>query len=112
MNALSIKFKGINTKEEAEKLKTLYLIISRADAVKLPEDTYFIVDLIGLDVFLQDGSYVGKVEDVFSTKSNDVYVVRSEEGKQILIPAIASIVKKVDIENEKRITIEKMEGLY
>lgn len=105
-----LKFKGINSIEEAEKLRNYYLKIHRKDAVKLPKNSYFIVDLIGCEVFTVQDELLGKVEDVFSTGSNDVYVIRNEIGKQILIPAISSVVKDVDINNRK-IVVELIEGL-
>lgn len=79
-NLVLLKFKNINDINSAETLKNLYIEIDRKDAVKLPENTYFIVDLIGLDVInIDNNTLLGKVEDVFSTKSNDVYVVKNEE---------------------------------
>lgn len=105
-----LKLKGIDSIEEAEKYRNCYLKIHRKDAVKLPKNSYFIVDLIGCEVYSDEDELLGKVEDVFSTGSNDVYVVRNEIGKQILIPAISSVVKNVDIEN-KRIVVKLIEGL-
>lgn len=110
-NMVLLKFKNIDDINAAENLRNLYLEIDRKDAVKLPENTYFIVDLIGLDVInIETKEVLGKIDDVFSTKSNDVYVVKDELGKQILIPAIKSVVKNVDLENGK-IEIQLMEGL-
>ena len=110
-NLVLLKFKNINDINEAEKLKNLYIEIDRKDAVKLPENTYFIVDLIGLDVInIETGENLGKIDDVFSTKSNDVYVIKNDLGKQILIPAIKSVVKNVDLENNK-IEIKVIKGL-
>lgn len=110
-NLVLLKFKNINDINSAEELKNLYIEIDRKDAVKLPENTYFIVDLIGLDVVnIDNNALLGKIEDVFSTKSNDVYVVKNDEGKQILIPAIKSVVKNVDLEN-KKVTVKLIEGL-
>ena len=70
---------------------------------ELGEDTYYIVDLIGLDVYSDKDEYLGKIDDVFPTGSNDVYVIKDNLGKQILIPAIADVVKKVDLKNKKMI---------
>jgi len=110
-NMVLLKFKNIDDINAAENLRNLYLEIDRKDAVKLPENSYFIVDLIGLDVVnIETKEVLGKIDDVFSTKSNDVYVVKDELGKQILIPAIKSVVKNVDLENGK-IEIQLMEGL-
>ncbi|MCL2859254.1 MAG: ribosome maturation factor RimM [Oscillospiraceae bacterium] len=107
---VQIKFKGIDDINEAEKFKGAYLKIHRKDAVKLPLDSYFIADLIGLEVYTNQNEYFGKVEDIFSTKSNDVYVIKNELGKQILIPAIKTVIKEISIE-KKRIIINVIEGL-
>jgi len=81
-NLVLIKFKNINDINQAQDLKNLYLEIDRKDAVKLPDNTYFIVDLIGLEVFnIENQELLGVIEDVFSTKSNDVYVVKNELRK-------------------------------
>lgn len=78
-NLVLLKFKNINNINEAENLRNLYIEIDRKDAVKLPENTYFIVDLIGLNVInIENQELLGVIEDVFSTKSNDVYVVKDE----------------------------------
>lgn len=105
-----LKLKGIDTIEEAEKYRECYLQIDRKDAVKLPEDTYFIADLIGLEVYTIENTLLGKIEDVFPTGSNDVYVVKDELGKQILLPAIGDVVKQVDLVN-KKVVVEIIEGL-
>lgn len=81
-NLVLLKFKNVNTIEQAEELRNLYIEIDRKDAVKLPENSYFIVDLIGLEVYnIETKELLGKIEDVFSTKSNDVYVIKSELRK-------------------------------
>ena len=64
-NMVLLKIKGIDDMNEAEKVKGLYLKIDRKDAKKLPKDTYFIADLIGLDVYSDENKYLGKVEDIF-----------------------------------------------
>lgn len=98
-NMVILTFKGLDNVEQVEKYKGYYLKVDRKDAVNLEEDEYFIVDLIGLDVFKITGENLGKIIDVFPTGSNDVYVVKNNEGKQILIPAISKVVKTVDIKN-------------
>lgn len=105
-----LKLKGINSIEDAEKYKQDYLKIHRKDAKSLPEDTYFIADLIGLDVFTNSNEFLGKVEDIFPTGSNDVYVVKDDLGKQILLPAIKDVINSIDIEN-KRIIVTLIDGL-
>ena len=81
-NLVLLKFKNVNTIEQAEELRNLDIEIDRKDAVKLPENSYFIVDLIGLEVYdIKTNNLLGKIEDVFSTKSNDVYVIKNEMRK-------------------------------
>ena len=100
-NMVILKLKGIETVEEAEKLRNCYLKIDRKDAKKLPKDTYFIVDLLGLDVYTDEGKLLGKVDDIYNAGSSDIYVVKDELGKQILLPAIKDVLKEVDLENKK-----------
>ena len=105
-----LKFKGIDDINQAEALRNLYIKINRKDAVKLPKDSYFIVDLLGLEVYTVQDQLLGTVYDIFPTGSNDVYVVKDELGKQILIPALKTVIKNIDIEN-KKIIVELPEGL-
>ncbi len=109
-NMVILKLKGIETVEEAEKLRNCYLKIDRKDAKKLPKDTYFIVDLLGLDVYTDEGKLLGKVDDIYNAGSSDIYVVKDELGKQILLPAIKDVVKEVDLENQK-IIVHLIKGL-
>lgn len=108
-NMVIIKFKGIDDVQSAERLRNKYIKVHRKDAVKLPEDTFLICDLIGHNVYDEAGEYLGKVADVFQTGSNDVFVVKSED-KEILIPGLKSIFKEVDMKNKKMI-VELPEGL-
>ena len=109
-NMVLIKFKGIDKIEEAEILRGSYLIKDREDDEQLEEGTYYIVDLLGLEVYEENGNLLGVLEDIYNTGSNDIYVVKNELGKQILLPAIADVIKKIDIEN-KKITVHLIKGL-
>jgi len=109
-NQVMLKLKGVDTIEEAEKLRNLYIYIYRSQLGELPEGTYYIADLIGLDVCLENGEKIGIVDDIFSTGSNDVYVVKDELGKQKLLPAIDEVLKEIDIANGK-IIVNLIEGL-
>ena len=105
---LIIKFKSIDHIDEAEKLKNHILYVDR-DQLGEP-DGYYICDLIGCSVHTDEGLLLGEVVDVFQTGSNDVYVVRSDKGKDILLPVIDEVVLSVDIENNK-ICVHLIEGL-
>lgn len=109
-NLVLMKLKGIDTIEQIEKYKNCYLKIDRKDSILLEENQFFIVDLLGLEVYTIDNILLGKVEDIYPTGSNDIYVVKDDKGKQILLPAIADVIKNVDIPN-KKITVELIDGL-
>lgn len=109
-NMVLIKFKGIETVEQAEKLRNAYVEIDRSDAIFLEEGQYFIADLLGLDVFLDTGEKLGILEDIFNTGSNDIYVVKNELGKQFLLPYIDDVIKDIDLESGK-IIVHLIEGL-
>jgi 16S rRNA processing protein RimM len=104
-----IKFKEIGTRSEAEELKGRYLQVPRSESPKLSKDSYWIYEIIGLKCYTVRGKYLGVVEEVMKTGSNDVYLVRGE-GKEILIPAIKSVVKEVNLE-KGRIIISSYPGL-
>lgn len=107
---LLLKFKGIDTPEDANLLRGSFLIIKREELKPLKKNQYYIVDLLGLDVYKDDDTLLGKVDDIYNTGSNDIYVVKDELGKQILLPGIPDVIKKVDLE-EKRITVHLIKGL-
>ena len=98
---VTLKLYGINHINEAEKYKNCYIFIKREDAKKLDDDTYFIADLIGLEVYDESNNLIGKLNDIYNTGSNDIYVVKSDDGKQILFPALKNVIKQIDIKNEK-----------
>ena len=100
-NMVILKLKGINSMNEAEKLKGLYIKIDRKYAKKLPKGTYFIADLIGLEVYDENSNLLGSIDDIYNTGANDIYVVKNNLGKQILLPGIPQVIKKVDLENKK-----------
>lgn len=109
-NMVLLKLQGIDDINEAEKYRNLYIKVNRNVIPKLPEDSYYIVDLLECEVYTEEGELLGKVDDVFNTGSNDVYVVKDELGKQILLPAIGEVIKNVDISN-KKIIVKLMKGL-
>ncbi|EEH98160.1 ribosome maturation factor RimM [Clostridium tertium] len=98
-----VKIEGIDSIEEAEKYKNKYMEIPREYAVPLEEDTYYIADIIGCNVYDTEGKSLGEVYDVIQTKNNDVYWIR--KPKELLIPVLLDIVTDIDVENRK-ITIK------
>ena len=109
-NMVLLKFKGVETVEEAEKLRNNYLEIDRSDAIPLEEGEFFIADLIGLKVFLDTGEELGILEDIYNTGSKDIYVVNDKLGKSYLLPYIDEVIKKIDLDNSK-IIVHIIEGL-
>ena len=109
-NQVVLKLKGVNKIEYAEELRNSYIYIKREDLGDLPENTYYIADLIGLDVYEENGNLLGKVDDIFSTKSNDVYVVRTEKGELKYLPSIPEVLKDIDLPN-KKIIVNLIKGL-
>ena len=105
-----IKLKGIDKVEQAEELRNAYLTVSRDSVEELEEGRYYIVDLLGLEVYTDEQVLLGTLEDIFNTGSNDIYVVKDKQGKQILLPAIQDVIKQIDIEN-KKIIVHLLPGL-
>lgn len=106
-----VKAKGIDTIEEAEKLRGRVLYINRSDA-RLAPGEYFIQDLMGLDVIDIDTSKsYGKITDVLKTGANDVYQVTDENKKDYLIPVIDDVVKEIDI-NGGKVLIKPLKGIF
>ena len=106
-----IKFKGIDDMNQAETFKMKYLLIDRVYARELPEDTYFIADLIGVEVLNLKEEIIGTLDNVIQSSGNDIYeVISVKNHKKILIPAVGEFVKKVDIKN-KKIYVDLIEGL-
>jgi len=104
-----LQFRNVNDRTAAESFSGKFIYIPEEELVPLPEDSYYVHDLIGLKVCDVNGNKIGVITDVWLLPANDVYVVESK-GKEILIPAISDVVKKVDLEN-KMVIIELMEGL-
>ncbi|MBO6062082.1 MAG: 16S rRNA processing protein RimM [Clostridia bacterium] len=101
--AVVIKLEGIETPEQAEFLRGLYLCVDREHAVKLPKGVYFVADMIGCEVFSTDGSFLGRVTDVLETNANDVYVIRGE--RRLMVPALKKLLNTVDV-GSKRIVLD------
>ena len=104
-----IELEEITDVEAAKDLVGCKVYLPKDLLEKLPEGEYYCQDIIGLDVYSEEGNYIGKIESVFPTGSNDVYVCRGEE-REILLPAIAEVIKRIDI-NNRIMTVKLMEGL-
>lgn len=104
-----LKLKGVESSEEAETYRGAAIFIKKDSLSRESDEEYFWHEIIGLQVYLKSGEYVGTIREVFSTGANDVFVLR-EGGAEVLIPAIHDVVQEVDLER-KRMIIEAMEGM-
>lgn len=105
-----IKFKEFNSINEVEAYRNKSLLVDRVNAVKLRKDEYFIADLIGLKVNTDEEKELGTLKDVLQTGANDVYIVETKEGKEVLLPAIKECILKVDVEGGE-VLVHIMDGL-
>ncbi|MBE6846790.1 MAG: 16S rRNA processing protein RimM [Ruminococcus sp.] len=110
-NMALVKFKGVDTVEQAQALRNSILYMDRND-VELEEGTYFIQDLIGLKVSDADtGADYGKIADVLQTGANDVYLLRDDSGKERLVPVIPDVVTEIEPE-QGYVKIRPLKGLF
>ncbi|MDO4766143.1 MAG: ribosome maturation factor RimM [Eubacteriales bacterium] len=103
-------FKEIKDVNAAQKLRGAYLQIPRSQAMELEEGEYYIFEIIGAEVFTDEGERLGILENVIETGANDVYEVKTEDGKEILIPVIPDCVLEVNTE-EKKVVVHLLEGM-
>ena len=105
-DAVFMNVEGVNDRDAAEKLRGTRLFIDRAHAVELDEDTNFLTDLYGLHGVTDDGRDLGKLTDVMQPGGNDVYVFKGPLG-EVLVPALKSVVAKVDLERGEMLLVGK-----
>ena len=109
-NLVILKFDGMDNINDIEKYKGKDLWIPREEAQELGEDEYYIADLQGLNVVLEDGTEFGTLRDVMETGANDVYIIDSNEHGEVLLPAIKECILDVDLE-KNTMTVHLMKGL-
>ena len=106
-----LKLAGVNDRNAAEAMKNKDVFITEEDLVELPEDTFYIRDLIGLTVIDEEsGATIGKIKDVLQPSSQDIYVIKRKEGADVLIPAVAEFVKEVNLA-EGFVKVHLIEGM-
>lgn len=108
-----LKVEGINDMTEAEKYKKARILIDEQYAIPLEEDEYYTRDLYDMEVYTDEGEFLGIIDDVIETGANDVYSVKDmskEDGKNILIPAIKQCILNVDVK-ERKMIVRLLEGL-
>lgn len=92
-----LKLEGVNTRNDAEAMRGTRVAIRVRELPSLPEGEYYSHDLVGLRVVDETGRQLGELGEVLATGSNDVYIVRTAEGKELLLPAIESVIRKIDL---------------
>ena len=106
--------KDLETKWEVERVRykgnMVIMYVSREDSRELEEGEFFIADMIGMDVYTLDNNHIGTLKDVLQYAANDVYVIKSNDGKEFLIPAITKFVPTIDI-NERKMIIDPIKGM-
>jgi len=107
--AVLLDLDGLDSLEEAERFRGAEVYIRRDALERDEDDGYYWFELVGLEVFLDDGRHIGTLARILPTGGNDVYVVRSGR-REILIPATREVVEEIDLDR-KRITVSEMEGL-
>ncbi len=107
--ALALKLEGVENHKEAESLRGALLLVPEDMVPPLPEGEYYHFQIIDMKVYTQETEYLGRVTEILSTGSNDVYVV-SEGGKDLLIPALDDVVKDVDVAR-RTMTVDLPRGL-
>jgi len=105
-----LKLKGIDDMNAAIKLKGKIMQVPETDALELAEDEYYIRDIYDMEVYEENGEHLGAICDIIVTGANDVYVVRKEGAKDLLIPAIRNCIIDVNVE-QKKMTVKLLEGL-
>ena len=109
-NLVILKFKGIDNINDIEKYKGHDLWIPREEGQELDEDEYYIADLLGLHVILDDGTEFGTLKNVMETGANDVYILDTNAHGEVLVPAIRECIQDIDLE-KNTMTIHLMKGL-
>ncbi len=105
-----LRFQDLDDINKVLSFKDEYIYVDEEDKVTLPEDHYFISDLLGCRVYDKTDSFIGNLSDVIQNSANDVYVVTAQNGKEYLIPAVEAFIASVDIV-DKKIIIDPIEGM-
>lgn len=104
-----IKFLEVNSIDEAEELKNYRVLIDESEKYLLPEDNYYIDDLIDCEVYLRDGEFLGTLTEVVDTTGTDIFIVKGE-AKEYMLPASREMIIEIDID-AKKIIVDPIPGL-
>ncbi len=109
-DGLLISLRGVDTPEEAGKFRNQWVYVKASEVPPLPEGQVYKYELVGLDVIDDNGNALGKLAEILETGANDVYVVKNEEGKEILLPAIPPVILNIDMK-QRVMKVHLLEGL-
>ena len=109
-NMVILKFKEFDNINDIIPYKGMDLLVTRENAIPLEEGEYYIADIIGSKVITDEDKILGTLTDVLQTGANDVYVVKTKDGKEVLLPSIEECILDRDIEN-KIVKVHIMKGL-
>lgn len=107
---LVLSLRHVNTREDASRLNGADILIPFEDRIDPPEGMYFVFELVGAVVEEENGSLLGRVEDVMTDTAQDILVVRTPKGEELLIPVVDAFVKVMDIEH-KKVVVSLLEGM-
>jgi len=110
-DTIIIKFSEINSISEATKLVGSEIVINSEECVKLPSDTYYVFDLVGMQVVLSHNGVIGTIEDIESNNAQDILLVKTVSGKNVMVPFVKKIVREV-LMSEKKVIVDNISGLF
>ncbi len=109
-SGMLVKWKGLNTTEEAARFRNQWVFVRASEVPVLPQGQLYQHQLIGLLVVDEHGTELGELAEILETGANDVYVVRNGSGRELLLPAIESVIMEVDLKH-RRMRVHLLEGL-
>jgi len=107
--AVLVRLSGIDSREAAESLRGMNMMVPASERVELPPDHYFVYEVLGMQCFKSNGDLVGEVKEVLQTAANDVYVVEGADGVH-LVPGVKAVVKEIDVA-ARRMVVDWMDGM-
>ncbi len=110
-NMVVLKLEGIDNRDQAEKARGTEIFVTEEDLPELPEGQYYIRDLIGMTVIdSEGGKEIGTVEDVIQNTAQDIFDIKTPEGKQVLIPKVPEFIVDINLEN-RTVKVKLIEGM-
>jgi 16S rRNA processing protein RimM len=109
-NGLLVSFRGVDSPEDAGKLRNQWVYVKATEVPPLPEGQHYQYEMIDLDVVDEDGTLLGKLVEILETGANDVYVVRDDSGREILLPAIPPVILNLDMD-QRTLKVHLLDGL-